>query len=77
MIALVDAIKGAGMKPKLWIAPLAAHPRSELLRDHADMLLLDRDGKTQESDRVGQPVPVPRLCADGAMEQGTRSQSHG
>ncbi len=48
MIALVDAIKGAGMKPKLWIAPLAAHPRSELLRDHADMLLLDRDGKTQE-----------------------------
>ena len=48
MIALVKAIKDAGMKPKLWISPLAAHPGSELLRDHADLLLLDKDGKAQD-----------------------------
>jgi alpha-galactosidase len=47
MIALVKAIKDAGMKPKLWIAPLAAHPGSDLLRDHADLLLLDKDGALQ------------------------------
>jgi alpha-galactosidase len=47
MIALVKAIKDAGMKPKLWIAPLAAHPGSDLLRDHADLLLLDKDGAVQ------------------------------
>jgi alpha-galactosidase len=48
MIALVAAIKDAGLKPKLWIAPLAADPRSELVRHHADLMLLDRDGKTQD-----------------------------
>jgi alpha-galactosidase len=48
MIALVKAIKDAGMKPKLWIAPLAAHPESDLLHDHADMLLLDKAGAAQE-----------------------------
>ena len=48
MIALVKAIKAAGMKPKLWIAPLAAHPGSDLFRDHADLLLLDKNGAKQE-----------------------------
>jgi len=48
MIALVNTIKDAGMKAKLWIAPLAAHPGSDLHRDHADMLLLDKDGKPQD-----------------------------
>jgi alpha-galactosidase len=48
MIALVKAIKDAGMKPKLWIAPLAAHPGSDLFHDHADMLLLGKDGAAQE-----------------------------
>jgi alpha-galactosidase len=47
MIALVKGIKDAGMKPKLWIAPLAAHPGSDLLRDHADLLLLDKGGAAQ------------------------------
>jgi len=47
MIALVKAIKDAGMLPKLWIAPLAAHPSSDLLRDNADLLLLDKDGAVQ------------------------------
>jgi alpha-galactosidase len=47
MIALVKAIKDAGLKPKLWIAPLAAHPGTDLLRDHSDMLLLGKDGAAQ------------------------------
>jgi alpha-galactosidase len=47
MIALVDAIKRTGMKPKLWLAPLAARPTSDLLRDHSDMLLLDKEGAPQ------------------------------
>jgi alpha-galactosidase len=44
MIALVKAIKDVGMKPRLWIAPLAAEPGTDLLRDHADLLLLDKIG---------------------------------
>jgi len=41
MVALVNAIKAAGMQPKLWIAPLAAQVGTDLLREHPDMLLLD------------------------------------
>ncbi len=48
MIALVNAIKQAGLKPKLWIAPLAAHPASNLFRDHRDMLILDKQGAPQQ-----------------------------
>jgi alpha-galactosidase len=48
MIALVKAIKDAGMKPRLWIAPLAAEPGSDLVRDHADLLLLDKVGTAQD-----------------------------
>jgi alpha-galactosidase len=48
MIALVKAIRDAGMKPKLWIAPLAVHPQADLLRDRADMLLLDKNGAAQD-----------------------------
>jgi alpha-galactosidase len=48
MIALVKAIKDKGMKPKLWVAPLAAEPGSDLLRDHADLLLLDKVGAAQD-----------------------------
>jgi alpha-galactosidase len=48
MIALVKAIKDAGLKPKLWVAPLAVDPGTDLIRDHADMLLLDKDGKRQD-----------------------------
>jgi alpha-galactosidase len=48
MIALVAAIKDAGMKPKLWVAPLAVDPGTDLIRDHADMLLLGKDGKRQD-----------------------------
>ena len=48
MAALVGKIKSAGMKPKLWLAPLAAEPGTDLLRDHSDLLLLDKAGATQD-----------------------------
>ena len=43
----VKAIRAQGMRPRLWIAPLAADPGSDVLHDHADMLLLDQWGAFQ------------------------------
>lgn len=47
MKAFTDRIKADGMRPRLWLAPLAVDPGTDLLRDHPDMLLLDRDGAAQ------------------------------
>lgn len=47
MIALVKTIKAAGLRPKLWIAPLAVDPGTDLLHEHTDMLLLDENGAVQ------------------------------
>lgn len=47
MKALVKTIKDAGMRPRLWIAPLAAAPGSDLLHDHSDMLLRGQAGEPQ------------------------------
>lgn len=47
MVSFVKAIRAAGLKPKLWLAPLAVDPGSDLLHDHTDMLLLDADGAVQ------------------------------
>jgi alpha-galactosidase len=44
MKQLVQSIRAKALKPRLWYAPLAAAPGSDLLHDHTDMLLLDRDG---------------------------------
>ena len=41
-------IRAEGMHPRLWIAPLAADPGSDVLHDHPDMLLLDKDGGFQK-----------------------------
>ena len=40
--------RAQGMRPRLWLAPLAADPGSDVLHDHPDMLLLDRDGSVQK-----------------------------
>jgi len=45
--ALVDEIHARGMKARLWIAPLAVAPGSDELHEHADLLLLDKDGAPQ------------------------------
>lgn len=48
MQALVKDIKAAGLKAKLWWAPLAGDPGTDLLKEHEDMLLLDEGGKPQK-----------------------------
>jgi alpha-galactosidase len=46
--ALVDRIHQEGFKAQLWWSPLSAVPGSELLRDHSDYELLNRDGSTRK-----------------------------
>ncbi len=48
MRAFVQKIRAQGMRPRLWVAPLAADPGSDVLRNHADMLLLDQWGSFQK-----------------------------
>jgi hypothetical protein len=48
MRAFTKQIRDAGLRPRLWWAPLAADPDSNLFRERPDMLLLDRDGNKQE-----------------------------
>jgi alpha-galactosidase len=48
MQAFVRRIHDEGLKAKLWWAPMAVDPGTDLLRDHADYLLLNEDGSTQD-----------------------------
>ena len=48
MKALVDKIHEAGLKAKLWWAPLAVDPGTDLIKEHPDMLLLNEDGSTND-----------------------------
>jgi len=48
MINLVNAIHSRGLKAELWWTPLAADPGTDLLKQHPDYLLLNRDGSTQK-----------------------------
>ena len=48
MKAFADRIKADGMRPRLWLAPLAVDPGTDLLRDRPDMLILDRGGAKQD-----------------------------
>jgi alpha-galactosidase len=47
MKRLVRSIDSHALKARLWFAPLAAAPGSDLLHDHSDMLLLDKNGAPQ------------------------------
>jgi alpha-galactosidase len=47
MRQLVQKIRSYDLQARLWWAPLAAAPGSDLLHDHTDMLLLDQDGAVQ------------------------------
>ena len=44
---LVREIRAQQLKPRLWFTPLATAPGSDLLHDHTDMLLLDKEGAPQ------------------------------
>ncbi|MFZ1289902.1 MAG: glycoside hydrolase family 36 protein [Melioribacteraceae bacterium] len=48
MKAFVDKIHKTGLKAKLWWAPLAVDPGTDLIKNHSDMLLLNKDGSTQD-----------------------------
>ena len=59
MIAFVDRIKDAGLRPRLWLAPLAVDPGTDLLHDHTDMLLLDENGAVVLKARCWRTVAKP------------------
>jgi alpha-galactosidase len=48
MKALVDRIHQEGFRAQLWWSPLSAVPASELLKDHPDYELLNRDGSKRK-----------------------------
>ncbi len=48
MKALVDHIHAEGFKAQLWWSPLSAVPNSQLLKDHPDFLLLNKDGSKRK-----------------------------
>ncbi|QNH11322.1 alpha-galactosidase [Xanthomonas sp. SI] len=47
MRAFTAEVRKHGMRPRLWLAPLAADPGSDVLHEHVDMLLLDKEGAFQ------------------------------
>jgi alpha-galactosidase len=48
MKALVDRIHQEGFRAQLWWSPLSAVPNSELLKDHPDYVLENRDGSKRK-----------------------------
>jgi alpha-galactosidase len=48
MRGLVKKIRSFDLEARLWWAPLAVAPGADLLHDHPDMLLLDKDGSVQK-----------------------------
>ena len=47
MKQLVQTIRSHDLEARLWWAPLGVAPGADLLHDHTDMLLLDKDGAVQ------------------------------
>jgi len=48
MKKFVDKIHAEGLKAKLWWAPLAVDPGTDLIKDHPDYLLLNQDSSRQD-----------------------------
>jgi alpha-galactosidase len=48
MQKFVDNIHAAGLQAKLWWAPLAVDPGTDLIKDHPDYLSLNEDGSKQK-----------------------------
>jgi alpha-galactosidase len=47
MLKFTNDIHSKGLKAKLWWAPLAVDPGTDLIKNHPDMLLINKDGKNQ------------------------------
>ena len=48
MIAFIERVRDGGFRPKLWWAPMAMHPASNLYKTNPDYLLLDEEGNPVE-----------------------------
>jgi len=48
MRRMTDAIHAAGLKAKLWWAPLCADPESSLAQEHPELLLIQKDGTHED-----------------------------
>lgn len=48
MRRMTDAIHAAGLKAKLWWAPMAADPESSVAKEHPEMLLVQKDGSHED-----------------------------
>jgi len=48
MKKLVDNIHATGIKAGLWWAPLAVDPGTDLIKEHPDYLLINKEGKNQD-----------------------------
>ena len=48
MRRMTDAVHAAGLKAKIWWAPLAADPESKLAAEHPEMLLVKADGTHED-----------------------------
>lgn len=48
MIDFVNKIHSYGLKAKLWWAPLAVDPGTDLIKNHKDLLLINKKGKPQD-----------------------------
>src|SRR5581483_1531449 len=47
MRAMTARIRAGGMRPELWWAPMAAHPSSQIFKEHPDWLLVNESGQHQ------------------------------
>ncbi|MCB0284593.1 MAG: alpha-galactosidase, partial [Calditrichaeota bacterium] len=48
MLKFTNDIRAKGLKAKLWWAPLAVDPGTDLIKNHPDLLLINKDGKYQD-----------------------------
>lgn len=48
MKRMTDAVHAAGLKAKIWWAPMAADPESALAKEHPEMLLVQKDGSHED-----------------------------
>ena len=48
MKRMTDAVHAAGLKAKIWWAPMAADPESSIAKEHPEMLLVQKDGSYED-----------------------------
>ena len=74
MKALVDRIHQEGFRAQLWWSPLSAVPNSELLKDHPDYELQNRDGSQREDFLVELLLPLSGGSTGGGVPQGSGAE---